>query len=395
MESKLINDEEILAGLLAEIPGQVERLSEVREELLANAVMLGEIPAPTFGEEDRIRFVIDRFRENDLVAPTIDDCGNASALLPGSEGENTILVMAHADNVFDHETNHAMCVGSDRIIGPGIADNAIGLSSILTLPALLDSLGLKLKDDLLLLANVKSLGRGNLEGAHHFLETTQRPFRAGICVEGATQGRLSYSGLGALRCEISLRIPGDYDWNRFGASGAIAHLSRLVGRIMEIPVPREPKTSVVFGGLRCGSTYNTVPKRGSLRFEIASESDTVVTDLESQVRDLSEEFSLESGTEVKLEIVARRPNCGIPFTHPLVKTTRAIMDSLGITPKVDPSTGDLNAIVQAGHPGVTLGLTTAENLHDENETVLLEPLFKGLAQLIAILRAIDEGLCDA
>jgi di/tripeptidase len=120
-----------------------------------------------------------------------------------------------------------------------------------------------------------------------------------------------------------------------------------------------------------------------------------VTDLESQVRDLSEEFSLESGTEVKLEIVARRPNCGIPFTHPLVKTTRAIMDSLAITPKVDPSTGDLNAIVQAGHPGVTLGLTTAENLRDENETVLLEPLFKGLAQLIALLRAIDEGLCDA
>jgi di/tripeptidase len=164
---------------------------------------------------------------------------------------------------------------------------------------------------------------------------------------------------------------------------------------MEIPVPREPKTRVVFGGLRCGSTYNTVPKRGSLRFEITSEADTVVTDLESQVRDLSEEFSLESGTEVKLEIVARRPNCGIPFSHPLVKTTRAIMDSLSITPKVDPSTGDLNAIVQAGHPGVTLGLTTAENLRDENESILLEPLFKGLAQLIALLTAIDEGLCDA
>ena len=41
MESKLINDEETLARLLAEIPGQVERLSEVREELLANAVLLG------------------------------------------------------------------------------------------------------------------------------------------------------------------------------------------------------------------------------------------------------------------------------------------------------------------------------------------------------------------
>ena len=59
MKSKLTNGEETLATLLAEIPGQVERLSEVREELLANAVLLGEIPSPTFGEENRIRFVID------------------------------------------------------------------------------------------------------------------------------------------------------------------------------------------------------------------------------------------------------------------------------------------------------------------------------------------------
>ena len=90
---------------------------------------------------------------------------------------------------------------SDPIItGPGIADNAIGLAAVVGLPRLLEHLGVRLKDDLLLLANVRSLGRGNLEGARSFLETKQRPIRAGICVEGATQGRLSYSGLGT-HCE--------------------------------------------------------------------------------------------------------------------------------------------------------------------------------------------------
>ena len=74
-----------------------------------------------------------------------------------------------------------------------------------------------------------------------------------------------------------------------------------------------------------------------------------------------------------METVAKRQNCGIPFTHPLVKVTRSIMDKVGITPKVDPSTGDSNALIRAGHPGVTLGLTTAENLREENETIQLEP----------------------
>ena len=131
-------------------------------------------------------------------------------------------------------------VGPDFITGPGIADNAIGLAAVVGLPRLLKHLGVELKDDLLLLANVRSLGGGNLEGARSFLETKQRPIRAGICVEGATQGRLSYSGLGALRGEVTLRIPSNYDWDGFGAAGAISHLTRFINQLMEIPIPKEP-----------------------------------------------------------------------------------------------------------------------------------------------------------
>ena len=383
-----------LESLLKKIPEQMERLKAVRETCLTDAVLLGEIPSPTFGEEERVRLALDRFRENGLDDPEIDEFGNASGTLPGTEGGASILVTAHADSVFSADTPHVLNVGPDSITGPGIADNAIGLAAVVGLPRLLEHLGVRLKDDLLLLANVRSLGRGNLEGARSFLETKQRPIRAGICVEGATQGRLSYSGLGTLRGEITLRIPSNYDWEGFGAAGAISHLTRFVNQLMEIPIPKEPKTKMIFGGLRCGSTFNTSPRRGSLRFEITSEDDDVLHDMEKQVSELSEQFSLETGISVGLEIVAKRENCGIPFSHPLVKTTRAIMDETGITPIVDPSTGDLNALIRAGHPAVTVGLTTAENLREENETIHLEPLFAGLAQLITLLQAIDQGLCE-
>ena len=383
-----------LEKLLKRIPEQMGRLKAVRETYLTDAVLLGEIPAPTFGEEDRIRLALDRFKENGLDDPEIDEFGNASGILPGTEGDSSILVSAHADSVFSAETRHVLNVGSDSITGPGIADNAIGLAAVVGLPKLLDHLGVRLKDDLLLLANVQSLGRGNLEGTRSFLETKQRPIRAGVCVEGATQGRLSYSGLGTLRGEIILRIPSNYDWNGFGASGAISHLTRFVNQLMEIPIPKEPKTKMVFGGLRCGSTFNTSPRRGSLRFEVTSEDDDILNDMDKQVNELCEQFSLETGTSVELEVVAKRENCGIPFTHPLVKTTRAIMHKAGITPNVDPSTGDLNTLIRAGHPGVTVGLTTAENLREENETIQLDPLYAGLAQLITLLQAIDLGLCE-
>lgn len=382
-------------NLLNDLPTQIEKLGEIRKLVLTDAVLLGEIPAPTINESDRIRLTVDRFRENGLEDPEIDEHGNASAVLPGSEGGSSILVMAHADSVFDANTQHVLNVGPDSITGPGIADNAIGLATVVALPKLLKMLDITLKDDLILLANTKSLGKGNLEGARYFLETKQRPIRSGICVEGATQGRLSYSGLGTLRGEIRLEVPSNYDWNRFGSSGAVGHLTRMVNQLLEIPLPKEPKTKMVLGGLTCGTTYNKTPRRGVLRFEITSEADEVLDELKQKVDDLCQQCALENGTLVNLEIVARRPNCSIPFTHPLVKATRSIMNEIGITPQVIPSTGDLNVLIEAGYSGVTLGLTEAENLGEINETIFLDPLQAGIAQLLTLLQAIDQGLCES
>ncbi|MBT6392622.1 MAG: M28 family peptidase, partial [Nitrosomonadales bacterium] len=308
-----------LGSLLKDLPTQIDKLKEFRKLVLTDAVLLGEIPSPTFNEEDRIRLTVDRFRENGLVDPEIDEHGNASAILNGTEGRSSILVMAHADSVFDANTRHVLNVGPDTITGPGISDNAIGLATVVALPKLLEMLGIKFKDDLIFLANTKSLGRGNLNGARYFLDTMKRPIRAGVCVEGASQGRLSYSGLGTLRGEIRLEIPGNYDWNRFGSSGAVGQLTRVINQLLEIPLPKEPKTKMILGGLSCGTTYNKTPKRGTLRFEITSEEDQVIDDLRQKVDDLCEQCSLENGTKVYLEVVAIRPNCGIPFTHPLVK----------------------------------------------------------------------------
>ena len=57
-------------------------------------------------------------------------------------------------------------------------------------------------------------------------------------MEGASLGRLSYSGLGALRVEITINIPKDYDWSGFGSRGAISHLNRLINQLMEISLPK-------------------------------------------------------------------------------------------------------------------------------------------------------------
>ena len=99
------------------------------------------------GEEERIRLVLDRFRENGLDDPEVDDFGNASGILLTARG--TILHFSYGSCRLRFQPEpHVINVGSDHITGPGIADNAIGMAAVVGLPKLLDRLGIKLKDDL-------------------------------------------------------------------------------------------------------------------------------------------------------------------------------------------------------------------------------------------------------
>ncbi len=377
----------ILAGLK-------DHVTAVKEVMLANSVMIGEIPSPTFQEENRIAFLRDRFTEAGLEKISIDEMGNAVAVIPGKSGKQKILVSANADSYIENSVDHAMTVISDRIIGPGICDNSLGLAAIATLPILIDRLGLEFEDDLVLMAETRSLGKGNLEGLRFFLDNTSFPIRTGVVVRGVHLGRLSYSSLGMFRGEITVEAPERGDWKDFGSGGAIAILNRIVSRIQEIPLPSQPKTAVILGSIHGGNAYNTEATRASLKFEIRSEEHGRITWIQQVIQDIVDEIDFATDSTITLKMVARRKMGGVAYNHPLVKTVKAIVEQLGVKPKIAPSTGQLSAFVDKGIPACTVGLTKGSNVHEMGESAEIEPIFAGLTQLVALLIAIDKGICD-
>ncbi len=371
-----------------------DKIKEMREILLANLVMISEIPAPTFGEERRVQFILDRFTESDLDDMSRDESGNAIGLIRGTEGEKTILLAAHVDTVFDDTVDHSVRITSSQIVGPGVADNSLGCAVMLTVPNVLKHIGLKLKSDVILVGVTKGLGRGDLTGIRFFLDNFNKPIDHGIMIEGAELGRLSFSSLGMLRGEITCKIPDEYDWTEFNSSGAINLLNEIISLMQAIPMPTKPKTTITFGAVHAGKSYNKIPTSGSLRFEIRSESAEMIESLNHQLEEIVDEVSSKFQTEVNLEIVSRRTPGGIGFSHPLTKIARRTMESLGVNPIISPSVGELSALIDKKIPGVTMGITHAISLHTNEEGVKLEPIFAGVAQLIGVLEAIDGGLCD-
>jgi len=191
-----------ITDIVGQLPRFLEKAAELSDILLANLVMIGEVPAPTFGEEERTRLVQDRFVMGGLDNCSGDEMNNALGVIQGTEGESNILIVAHADTVFAKSVDYNINVKPDRVTGPGVGDNALGLAVLATLPHILDHLDIKLRNNLVLMAGTRSLGSGNLAGIRFFLRNFKRPIKAGVCLGGCSWGGSAIRRLAcsAVRC---------------------------------------------------------------------------------------------------------------------------------------------------------------------------------------------------
>ena len=384
-----------LSPILESLPGWKDSLTDLREMVLANAVMCGEIPSPTFEEENLVRFLCDRFTESELGNISSDEAGNAAAILPGSEGKRDLLVVAHLDKIWNATDDHTVTVGADTLTGRGIADNALGVAVLATLPAILSRLGISLKSNLVFLGASRGFGRGDLGGIRFFLENSQREFDAALCIEGMQIERLSYSCLGMRRGEITLNLKSDSSRRWPGSSGAIAPLNRVIDQILAIERPEKPVTEIRLGSIHAGSAYNVAPTTASLRFEVRSESGEIVARLTDQIEEIVNEVSAGHQASADLQIIATREPGDIGFSHPLVKSVRTIMGALDLQPALDPSMSELAALLDQNIPALTMGLTSGSSRHTPQETVEISPLFTGLTQLVAVLSLLDHSLSSS
>jgi len=381
-------------SMLAPLPRFRQAAEQVRDLVVADVVTLGEARAPTFDEGIRAHLVTERFSAAGLDSCSIDATGSASAVIPGSSGKRTILLTTNLDSLVEHARDQTIELGTDHLIGPFVGDNALALGALTTLPALLEAAGLKLKANIILLAAARALGRGNQEGVRHFLAQRERPVDAGICLESVQLGRLNYSCMGVLRGLIRCRLPDDFDWARFGSTGTIVPMSDAITRISQISTPQRPVTSIILGTIHGGIAGHTIPRETVLGFEVRSESAEILAQLREQIDDITEDTAARSGTKFMLDIVTERAPAAIDIAHPVVRAAKAVLTALGIQPQFYATTSQLSSLMQAQVPGITIGLTTGTRRHelDEiDERIDLPPLVTGLAQILGILHALDEG----
>ena len=371
-----------------------DKLQKARELILTNALMLGEMPSPSDHEGARIRFLADRFRDSDLQELSTDEEGNIQALIPGRTGNRTIIVVAHADTLISLGADERLTVNvsSDELHGPGLADNTLGVAALAALPDLLKRLGIEFDSNILLLSHVKSLGSNDLAGLRFFLNNYQGRIDAGIVVEGITLGRLNHSCLGMVQADIQCKVHQEPGTRWEASENAIVIMHRIIRHILEIPIPQEPRTSVIMGSIRAGKTFNRPPESARLRLEVRSEIPGKAREIRMRIKEILDEVSAQTASECKIHFPALRKPGGIPFSHPMVSSALEIMNELEIQPLLGPSYSDLSALISKEIPAVTIGLSAAHNHNEAEESVEIDPIFTGLAQLISLIERTDTLL---
>ena len=80
------------------LPSFVDRIRNIREIIISNIVLIGQIPAPTFYERRRAACLVERLADFQVDECSIDDFGNPIGVIRGASKEKQcIFIVAHLD----------------------------------------------------------------------------------------------------------------------------------------------------------------------------------------------------------------------------------------------------------------------------------------------------------
>jgi acetylornithine deacetylase/succinyl-diaminopimelate desuccinylase-like protein len=384
-----------MENYLDKLPAFADTIKSMKESIIANIVLIGQIPSPTFKEKRRTSVFMERLAEFQVDECSTDGYRNPIGIIRGtSPTKPPIFVVAHLDTIFGTDIDHYYTIRENSISGVAIMDNSFGIGVLVSLPEIFRKLNLRFESDIVLAGVIQSLGKGNLRGIRHLLKTWSTPIRGAVCIESVECGRLNYYADGMIRCEVDCNISTTSGFEYKFKPNAILVIHEVINQIMQLRLPQKPRSRVIIGKTSGGFKHGDIPNNAKLGFEIQSTSDKMVKSILNDIKDIVGGISHEHEVDLKLKTISNISAARLKFNHPLVKSTVAVMETLDIEPVSEPSESELSIFLSHKIPAVTLGITRGENYQQLNASAEIEPMFKGIAQIIGVIMAIDSGVCD-
>jgi tripeptide aminopeptidase len=340
-----------------------EWLASQAEWITERQIELTEIPAPPFGEARRAR-ALRHILESAGWKPRMDEAGNVIAESPAAGQGDIVLLSAHLDTALSvHGPIRVRREGS-RLYAPGISDNGAGLAAIVAVASAILHSGLKTQRGLAFAGNVGEEGEGNLRGMRALVAHYGKRLHAAIVVDSASPTRIATIGVASRRIEATVIGPGGHSWADAGTPNPIHAIARSISRMVAVPLPAIPPTTLNVTVIEGGTAINAIPARASVKIDLRSEADEELDRLESEVRraiDLGalaeRESARRSGPAMTVECrsLGSRPGGRLPSDSPLLAAIREVDSYLGIRSECMAASTDANVPLSLGIPAICIG----------------------------------------
>ena len=343
-----------------------EEIDALEPRTQEELIMLTEIPAPPFMEEERANRYFEMLQAAGADSTWIDEEGNVLALRRGQGDGPTVALGAHLDTVFPEGTDVTVEARGDTLFAPGIGDDARGLVVVLTVLRALEATDLQTEGDLLFIGTVGEEGLGDLRGVKHLFREGGPPIDSWIAVDGGGMGRIIHRALGSHRYRVTMKGPGGHSWGAFGAGNPHHALGRAITHFTDAadPFTREgARTSYNVGRMGGGTSVNSIPFESWMEVDMRSISPERLDEIDAIFQDamqrgLQEQNELTregAPLTVDVEMIGDRPSGAIDPATPLVQRAMATVAHFDTEPELGISSTDSNTPIAKGTPAVTIG----------------------------------------
>ena len=353
----------------ADVISALEWFRDQEPEFTRWQLELARIPAPPFGEAARSDWLAERFRALGLVKVHKDSVGNVLGSNHGSSPA-TISISAHLDTVFPASTPLNIRQQGRKLYGPGISDNASGVTALLAIAAAFANFNLPHAASLLFIGNVGEEGEGDLRGMRHIFSDPKwkDEITASVVLDGAGTDTIVSEALGSRRFEVTVRGPGGHSWSDFGTPNPIVALGRAIHLFSQTRVSSSPKTTFNVGVIRGGTSVNSIPECASMRVDVRSSSAAEIDRLEFELRRalemaLQEESSRNGGNRnshrselnSELVVIGDRPGGELDSGARILQIVRAVDAHLHNTANIQRASTDANIPISMGREAIAIG----------------------------------------
>ena len=352
------------------------------------------IPAPSWHEEKRAAWCVEKFKSFGYENAYVDEALNAVCPLNCDGSDKLTVLCAHTDTVFPLETPLPYEEKDGKIFCPGVGDDTAGAISILLTAKYFAENKIVPENGLLLVCNAGEESVGDLKGTRCLLKAYANRVSRFLSVDSSLDG-FHDTCVGGYKCEVTAKVQGGHAFGNFGRKNAIAVLAQIVTELYKIELPKEEGTvySYNVGVIEGGKSVNAIAQEARMHCEYRSNKPACRKILEEKFNAILDSVRADD-VEISVRTLSDRPCSQLTdfaAQNALVSTCAAIYQEVLQKPvRYSSASTDCNLPLSLGIPALAIGTVEMYEVHTTEEWIDKASFLIGLRAVLAVAEAMSE-----